>query len=273
MPDLGPETGPNILPMSPSWSQQQNSFAAALADADIPVPCEIRKTAGKPSTRRFGVYRNGGSHTLVEVLSSNFPVISALIGDENFTILARNYMVDHLPKTPVMSEFGDQLADYIADFAPLRDHAYMKDVAQLERLWLVAYNAAEGPTVGIESLGAIDPERLGEVKFTFHPSLGLVSSPAPIASIWFAHQDCEAGVDLSSLPQGGEDVLVTRPHAEVELRRLPPGAAKFIEALKDGAALGEAAESASEFCEDFDMATAIGGLFEAGAVMELSMPS
>jgi len=253
----------------PQWPELQGAFVAALRDPALPPPGAIGKTQGAPSTKRFSVYRNNVAVSLVDALAANFPVTAALIGETAFAVLARAYIGNHLPKTPLLMDYGDEFPSFISSFKPLAELDFLEDVARLEASWNIAYNAADLPLTGIEALSAIDPETLGDTVFKFHPALGLVCSAHPVASIWFAHQGCDTEAALNALPSYGEDALVTRPQADVEVRCLPQGAAIFITHLGAGKPLGEAAELAAEAIDAFDAATAIGGLFEAGAVVEL----
>ncbi len=255
------------------WPELQGAFVAALRNPALSPPGAIGKTKGAPSTKRFSVYRNNVAVSLIDALAANFPVTSALIGQTAFAELARAYIADHLPRTPLLMDYGDSFPDIISSFKPLANLDFLQDVARLELAWNVAYNAADLPLTGIEALSAIDPEALGQTVFSFHPAAGLVRSAHPVASIWFAHQGCDTQSALKALPRHGEDAIVTRPIADVEIRCLPDGAAVFVEGLMAGDTLGKAAETAADAHPAFDAATAIGGLFESGAVLDLDCPA
>jgi len=255
------------------WPELQGEFIAALRNPALSPPGAIGKTKGAPSTKRFSVYRNNIAVSLVDALAANFPVISALIGQTAFAALARAYIAGHLPKTPLLMDYGDGFPDFISGFKPLANLEFLQDVARLELAWNTAYNAADLPVAGIEALSAIDPEALSHTMFIFHPATGLVRSAHPVASIWFAHQGCDTNAALKALPRHGEDAIVTRPIADVEIRCLPDGAATFVEGLMAGDTLEKAAETAADAHPAFDVATAIGGLFESGAVLDLDCPA
>ena len=80
---------------------------------------------------------------------------------------------------------------------------------------------------------------LGGPALRLHPAARLLSFATPAASLWAAHQG--EGEPAAPGDLAPEDVLVTRPEAEVEIRRLPAGGYAFAAALRDGATLGEAA--------------------------------
>ncbi|VAW14866.1 Glutamate synthase [NADPH] large chain [hydrothermal vent metagenome] len=261
---------PTLLP---DWPELQGAFVAALRDPAAPPPGAIGKTGAAPSAKRFSVYRNNVAVSLIDALAANFPVTAALIGEEPFAALARSFMASHLPETPMLMDYGQEFAGFITGFDPLAHLGFLADVARLERVWNTAYNAADLNLASIETLSDIAPDALERTVFEFHPAAGLVRSAHPIASIWFAHQGSDTEAALKSLPQGGEDAWITRPVADVQIRRLPAGAAVFVERLLAGDPLGDAAEAAADADDAFDAAAAIGGLFESGAVSDLTCPT
>ncbi len=98
------------------------------------------------------------------------------------------------------------------------------------------------------------------------PPRGWLRFATPAASIWAAHQ----GEGDPAPPErwGSEDVLITRPHAEVSVRVLPDGGHDFLSALRAGAALGEAALPLIE--AGADPGPHLVGLIEAGAIAGLA---
>jgi hypothetical protein len=66
-----------------------------------------------------------------------------------------------------------------------------------------------------------------------------------------------------------EDALVARPRIEVEIRRLAPGGARFILALKGGRSIEEAASAALAEAPDFDLTANLAGLFESSVITEI----
>jgi len=69
-------------------------------------------------------------------------------------------------------------------------------------------------------------------------------------------------VDLES---SGEDVVVLRPAAEVEVRSMPYGGADFVAALANGQSLVEATKTAIRVHVAFDISSNLAALFGAGA--------
>lgn len=246
----------------------QSDFSAALLDPDMPVPEGVTGPHGKSARKRFAVYRNNVTVSLVEALADIFPAVQRLVGREFFRDMARLYLTQEPPASAVLFEYGDGFADFLENFDPVSGLPYLPDVARLERAWLDAFHAADAEVLTPQSLGAIPPEKLGDVIFSPHPSVRLIKSRHAAVSIFSATRQ-EHLLD-GIRPLDAEDGLVTRPVFEVQVRRLPPGAADFFEALIGGATLAVAASFALERHAAFDLQLAISAMLEAGVFSSCS---
>lgn len=234
-------------------------FAAALLDAGKPLPAGLTTARGEADVARFAVYRNNVHVGLTQALSQRFPVTERLVGEEFFRGMARVYVQDRKPASPLMFEYGEDFPDFVAGFGPARGLA---DLARIEAAWSRAYHAADAAALTVTDLAALAPERLAETRLERHPSAGLVLSPHPAGSIWAAHQtEPVATVAL----QQAETVLVVRPDATVNVHVLPATDATFAAALIGGRTLGEAAGEALAASPEFDFGAALVGLVSLGA--------
>jgi hypothetical protein len=93
----------------------------------------------------------------------------------------------------------------------------------------------------------------------------MVRTRYPALTIWRMNlpDGMPGPVDLQA---GGEDVLLVRPDAEVEVRAMERGELEFLATLLAGESLGAASQSALEKHADFDLAERLaaglgGGLF------------
>src|SRR6266852_5119664 len=123
------------------------SFAGALLDAERPIPRGITAHNAAIPTRRFAIYRNNVVAGLVKALKSRFPVVEKIVGEEFFAAMARVFVVERPPRSPVLAIYGDEFATFIAAFEPARELAYLADVARLEAARTRAYHAADATPV------------------------------------------------------------------------------------------------------------------------------
>jgi len=253
----------------PRLADRLGGFAAALLDPTLAVPPGLVGPDGEPSAKRFAVYRNNVVVGLVEALQANYPAVCRIVGDEFFQAMARVYVVSEPPASPILLDYGAGFADFIAIFEPAASLPYLPDVARIERAWTEAYNAREAVPMSPAALAAIPTDRIADTRFTLHPSLRIARSQFPALTIWRMNIDdgVPAPVDIES---GGEDALVMRAAADVEVRSMPPGGAAFLASFGMGKTLAEAAKSAMKIHAPFDLSASLLALISAGAFVGVS---
>ena len=247
----------------PDLPDTVSSFSAALTDADLPVPDGIVGPDGKPAPKRFNVYRNNVIVSLTEALAQTYPAIERLLGDDYFKALARSFVIDHPPRSPVLLWYGAKFPDFIEAFPPLGRYPYLADVARLEWAWLQAYHAADDEPLDPQVLGSVAPERVGEVRFKLHPAASCVSSPWPVLSIALANRFSPEDPPVVDL-ETSESVLITRPELDVGLQLMRPGADLFFRTLETHT-LGQAANKALAEIPEFDLSGCLSDFLSAGA--------
>jgi len=245
----------------PSLAELQRRFARALRDPGLPAPLPLRSSS---DGRRFDVYRNNVTVSLVDALRSTFPAVHRLVGEEYFAAAARAYISEHPPRSPVLLLYGETFGEFLDRFPSASGAPYLGDVARLEWARMNALHAADAAPTGIDGLSGLPEESLESAALVPHPSLGLVASRWPVVSLWQASVDPGGEVEVDM--RKPEQALVVRPALMVEVRRLPPGGAVFVGALLSGCRLGEAVQQAADAAEQFDLAMLLQLIFEAGAV-------
>lgn len=189
--------------------------------------------------QRFAVYRNNVQHGLARALAQRFPVVERLVGAEFFAAMARVFAAAHPPATPVLLDWGEGFADFLAGFAPVRHLAYLPDVARLEWARGLAYHAADVAPADPARLGQIAPERL---RLVLAPSVHAFRSRHPAFNIWRQNQP---GVEPAPLPKGPEFALLGRtPGFAVATEPLDALRYAVLEALLAGKSFAEAVHTA-----------------------------
>ena len=248
----------------PQLAERLSGFATALLDPAAAIPAGLVGPDREPSTKRFAVYRNNVVVSLIEALQASFPAVCRIVGEEFFQAMARAYAVLEPPVSPILLDYGAGFPDFIAQFEPAQSLPYLPDVARIERAWTEAYHAPDATPVPAETLREIPSGQVAGVCLQVHPSLRIVRSQFSALAIWRMNVDdgVPGPVDFDS---SGEDVLVVRPQAEVEVRSMPPGGAEFVAALATGKTLAEATKSAMSPDGLFDLSANLAALIGAGA--------
>lgn len=242
----------------------QKGFSAALLAPELPEPSGLTDGRGAPAGRRFAVYRNNVTVSLIEALEQGFPVIAKLIGAENFRNIAREYVRRAPPSSPLMMLYGAGFADFLEDFAPLARYGYLPDVARLEFALRESYHAADAAPIAPDALAAIAPENLAQCRLGLAPSVRLICSPWPVYSLWLFNMREGA----PKPPSTAQDVVVLRPEYDPEPQLLGAGGGSFLKAIARGETLGQAAVAAGE---DFDLGALLAALLSANVIAHVSL--
>jgi hypothetical protein len=241
-------------------------FAEALTNSALDKPSTIIGPNGKAADKRFNVYRNNVAYSLVEALGKNYPAVKAQCGSARFSDAALLYLSEHPPRTKLMFELGQNFADWLGSFAPAKAQMpWLADLAKAERCWLDAYHAADANPLDPALLSTIPPETLGEIRFVKHPAASIVQSQFSILTMLSEGRN---GMAVET-PLDPQDILITRPQFDVEVRLLPVGVGKFLNQLFDGVTLAGAAEAATGTEINFDLSSALGVLLQSGATSAL----
>lgn len=246
----------------------QRAFATALLDPELPPPPGVVSHLSTSPRGRFGVYRNNVMVALVGALEARFPATRRIVGEAFFHAMARVFAAGNPPRTPLMMAYGDDLPDFIERFEPAASVPYLADVARLEAARIRAYHAADAEPLAQHEFTEALRDRPESLCLALHPSAEIVTSAFPIVTIWAMN----AGeTELAPVTNwSGEDALVARPWLDVEVRRLPPGGAPFLEALCGGAPFGAAVEAARAATSAFDLSENLVVLLGAGLVVGTS---
>jgi Putative DNA-binding domain len=217
---------------------------------------------------RFPIYRNNVSQGLIGGLRVRFPIVEQLVGAEFFSAMAGEYVATHKPSSAVLIYYGASFSEFLASFEAASSLPYLPDVARFENAWWLAYHASEAAPLSGAVLTEIAPEDLGAIKFKFHPSVQLYQAAQGAVSIWQWHQihDNTEVLDV----RGQEFALISRPHAEVDVRLIGADSFAFFAHLKSGADLETALTETQMRHPDFDLQSSLVALFQLELITGLS---
>lgn len=246
-------------------SVTQTEFRLAMLDAAKDVPAGLLDAEGQPAGRRFSVYRNNVAVSLTEALETGFPVIAKLLGEENFKGIAGLFLRQSPPEAPVMMHYGAAFPQFLRDFQPLQHLGYLGDVAEIELALRRSYHAKDSTGAPGDALAQIPPEALPNARLTLAPSLEVIRSHWPIYDIWAFNT-----YDNHPKPEArAQNVVIMRPEFDPAPHALPAGGATFISALQKEEPLGQAAETAANLAEDFDLGAILGLLLTHGGIIDI----
>jgi Putative DNA-binding domain len=256
---------PDLTPQAPAaaGSVYSAAFSEALLKPDRETPALVCGPTGKAAARRYNVYRNNVTVSLIGALAAVYPAVQRITGVEFFRAMARFHISETPPTSPLLIEYGRDFPAFVERYEYAQGMPWLADTARIERAWLDAYHAADAPVLGAADLASVPPERLADLVFMPHPATRLVRSRYAAVTIFAANRKPLPVEDIDA--SQAEDALITRPEFDVVVRRLAPGQAEFLSTLMAGRPLGEAAAAALEARSDFDVGMGLAILIESGA--------
>ncbi len=212
-----------MLPPEPRLSSSYASaFAAALIDPGRETPAVVAGPNGKAVVKRYNVYRNNVTSSLIDALAAIYPAVQRITGVEFFRAMARFHIRATPPTSPLLFEYGRDFPAFIEQYEYAGAMPWLADTARVERAWLDAYHAADAEPLSAQTLRSFPPERLANLVFVVDPATRIVRSRFSVVTIFAANRG-------------------------------------------EARSFGEAAASALDASPDFDIASSIAGMIEAGA--------
>ena len=244
------------------------AFSPGLINPERETPALVSGPNGKAAVKRYNVYRNNVTVSLIDALAAIYPAVQRITGVEFFRAMARFHVRETPPTSPLLFEYGRDFPAFIETYEFAQTMPWLADTARIERAWLDAYHAADAAPLAPDRLASVPPDRLTDLTFVAHPATHIVRSKYAALTIFSANRSADPVGQINAAEP--EDALITRAENEVEVRHLPDGGAIFLTALMEGKTLGHAASAALEAVAAFDLGASISGMLAAGAFVAAS---
>lgn len=244
----------------PALRELQAAMRQALLDGEERVLARAVEPDGLAPQARVAVYRHHVFTSLTAALEATYPVVRRLVDPRFFAFAAHAFVAARPPAGPCLTEYGADLAEFLASFPPCRELPWLPDVARLEWALGRAADAEDAVPVDPAALSDLDPMAAAAVVLRLAPSVTLLESRWPVDEVWRANQpgaDPDRVVDLGAGPVALE---IRRLGEDVVFRRLAPPVFTLRRALVEGRTLGEAVTAALGVDPGLDLVRALGDL-------------
>lgn len=150
----------------------QNQFIDGIYEKENTSLLFSIKDGKAPKTELIDIYRNNLYCNLHNVLRITYPKIYQYLGEEKFKKHAHEFIKQHRSQSGNLDEYGGNFANFFTK----KNNQFLHDLAKMQWLEQLSYLAADAPTIVIEELQKMNPEKLFDVKFKLHPSCFLLQS-------------------------------------------------------------------------------------------------
>lgn len=219
----------------------QNNFKLHLVKGDENILPEICSTSSLSNVDRLAIYGNAYYLRLIEVLMSDYEAIHALLGDEQFDTLCREYINAYPSKFFSVRWFGQYLAEYLKTNEPYSQHEYLYEMARFEWLFTDTFDAADAAIVSESDVAQVPAESWPSLKITLHPSVNCFQYQWNILPVWKAVKE-NSEVPVLDKADNPETCMIWRQGLITKYKTLETNEAILIEAV-------ESEKNFSEWCQ------------------------
>jgi hypothetical protein len=223
----------------------QSRFHAFVV-AGAPASGLVAATTKASAETLMAVYSDAYRLRLIEAMAEDFPALRRFVGEDEFDPLARAYIAAYPSRHFSIRWFGQRLPQFLSATPAYAARPVLAEIAAYEWALGLAIDAADATPVGVAVLAQVPPERWGELRLTFHPSLSRLDLRWPVPSYRQAVEKNES--PLPALEPAGEPVawIVWRQDIQVMFSSLAVAEARLIDQARAGAPFGSLCAALAE---------------------------
>lgn len=238
------------------FARQQAEFQRGILTGDDTVLAEILDSPREKRDTLFGVYRYAYGSRLVDAMRNDHELLHLYLGDEMFDEMGHAYVRAHPSEHPNLRWFSRGLPDFLKSAEPYSNYPVLSDLAALERALNDAFDAMEGPVMGLSDMASYSPEAWPDLQFIPHPSAVRLNLATNAAAIWIALKTEETPPDAATQDEPAR-LLIWRQDATPMFRELAAEEAMMWDEAVNGVPFGVLCEMLATY-DDPDGAAARG---------------
>lgn len=162
----------------------QKSFQQYLMadEANVKVLEAITPITQGDVTDRLNIYHHAYRSRVREALSTQFPNLYKLLGDDDFIRHVDKFIARYPSPHRNMRWLGDKLSHYFQEETP--DKPILSYMANFEWHLGCAFDSQDVATLTIQDLASFSPEQWADLSFEWHPSVYLGKSQTNVIHEW-----------------------------------------------------------------------------------------
>jgi hypothetical protein len=246
-----------------SLADLQRAFQDYVLASNDVFTAQVRDTSKADRVTLLDVYRQGYALRLIEVLTMDFPGVLAMVGPEDFDILARAYIAAHPSHHPSVRWLGKTLAAFLATTAPYNRTPAAAEMARFEWALGEAFDSVDVEPVQAEAIMSVPPEAWETIAFAPIPSLQRLAFAHDVPPSWQRREEVEPGTLEIAALETPVPWVIWRPERVSNFRSLEPDEATMLGAMIEGLPFPALAEALLPYVEEDQAAARAAGLLRA----------
>ena len=233
-------------------SKLQHEFMQHLLDKDSIIAANVTEQGDVPVSTRLGIYGNAYKVRLKGSIENDHEILGIYLGDELFDLMAAGYIAFKPSHYTSLRDFCQHLPEYLRTTEPFSNTPIIAEIADFERLLLIAFDAGNAKRISIDKLTSLPQEQWPDLKFRFHPSLQVFTTQ------WNSVPSWQALKAEKSPPQQEEldaNWLIWRNHSRItEFRSLADDEYAMLMGFLRGGNFAEICELLLDYCAEEEVA-------------------
>jgi hypothetical protein len=216
-------------------------FQAHVLHGDGAIEQHVRGTERVPVATRLAIYRDAYRARLIEALGTTYPVLAALLGEDDFDELGAAYVQTHDSPFFSIRHYGHELPSFLVTQPPYAAVPVLSELARWEWTLAEVFDAGDGKPIDADTLAQVPPEGWAHLRFRWHPSLRRLQLAWNVPQIWKA---ASSGEDqpTPSLEPAPVEWLLWRREVKTYFRSLSTAEGAALDAARQEASFGELCE-------------------------------
>ena len=206
-------------------SDLQSDFQSFLLDGNERMLSRVTGTAKVGTEQRLAIYYDAYRLRLLEALTSNYPVLRAWIGDEEFEKAGIAYLATHPSRHFSIRYFGHCLPEYLAVTEPWNDKPYLTEMAFLEWALSEVFDAENGVVMSVGDMAGIPAQAWPIMRLQIHPAMRRLNLRWNVPIIWKAvnqNLDAENATDSCRGETNATPASAIDHHGTTAVADVPP---------------------------------------------------
>ncbi|MBI5448416.1 MAG: putative DNA-binding domain-containing protein [Gammaproteobacteria bacterium] len=154
---------------------------------------------------------------LIKILKRIYPVSCAYVGDELFSLLSQQFIIQFPPKLPTILAYGHYFDEFLWINRFDTYHLFLPDLARLEWAWYTSFHGSYQPPYSFEKLLLLINQTQEKTRLSIPRSAHLLRLHYPVYDAWQSHQKDES---LPILSPQWNFLMLWREEEKIKIEKL-----------------------------------------------------